>query len=201
LKAPWSLAVLVTIYQSTQHNVLEDLTLQYTQTTLWKHQIRYQCLLFLEDNELGMMYENTQTGNQLPVSVIFALPSGSWGNISATLGKKLKVIIHLHFGTFGLTMCQEYTEIWHFRKYTKQKKNLNKLTGTKENTLKFGKDTHNGYKIRPLFLLKEHQVLHNVNHSKHQNLPDKLHVTWLLSHLKNMQCTAYYYNNVQVMWV
>jgi len=48
-----------------------------------------------------MMYENTQTGNQLQVSVIFALPTGSWGNINAALGQKLNVIIHLHFGTFG----------------------------------------------------------------------------------------------------
>jgi hypothetical protein len=42
-----------------------------------------------------------QTGNQLPVSVISALPSGRWGNINAAVGQKLKVVINLHFGTFG----------------------------------------------------------------------------------------------------
>jgi hypothetical protein len=52
-----------------------------------------------------------------------------------------------------------------------------------------------------LSLSKEHQVSYNVNYSKHQNLPDKLHVTLFLNHLKNMQCTAYYYNNAKVMWV
>jgi hypothetical protein len=52
-----------------------------------------------------------------------------------------------------------------------------------------------------LSLSKECQVFYNVNHSKHQNLPAKLHATLFLNHLKNVQCTAYYYNKAQVTWV
>jgi len=47
--------------------------------------------------------------------------------------------------------------------------------------------------------LKNVKYFNNVNHSKHQNLPDKLIVTLFLSHLKNMQCTAYYYKKAQDM--
>lgn len=134
------------------------------------------------------MYENTQTGNQLSVSVIFALPSCTW-NINAALGQKLKVLIHLHFATVGRQQSVKNVQNYDISGTTQNKKyHLNKLTGTKENTLKFGK--------KHLWWLWN-QISHSPKNIKYfimssiQNIKT-CQINWILHNFKSLKAYAMY---------